>query len=75
MNKAKQVFGLTKSTAYVEGEAIHFSMTETGTFATLPSDKLDYTAWDALTDEEKTALYQDARAASGWQYGKQGVQS
>lgn len=67
-------FGLTIDTSTpdgVDGKTLKFEMTETGTFAAINADMLDYSAWDALSDEEKAALCNDARAASGWSYGKQ----
>ena len=70
-----RTFGLTMTTGNVEGEVKRFAMTDTGTFASLPTD-LDMTAWDQETDEEKAAIYADVRTGgfAGWtQYApKQG---
>ena len=61
MSNKKQVFGLTISTDYVTGEARHFAMTDTGTFAALSPDAIDMSAWDALSDDERAALCSDVR--------------
>lgn len=70
-----KVFGLTKTTGNVEGEAIRYEMTETGTFKAVSTD-LDYSAWEALTDDERTALCSDVRSGgfAGF-FRKEGAQS
>jgi hypothetical protein len=59
--QSAQVFGLTKSTGNVEGEAIRYAMTDTGTFAALSPDALEYSAWEELSDDEKQAVCADVR--------------
>jgi hypothetical protein len=62
MSNKNQVFGLTKTTGDVQGEAIRYSMTDTGTFAALSPDMLDFSAWDALSDDQQQALRDDVRS-------------
>jgi hypothetical protein len=61
MQQTRQVFGLTTTVGYVDGQAIHFAMTDTGTFAALSNDAIDMSAWDALNDDERAALCDDVR--------------
>jgi len=56
-----RTFGLT--TGNVEGEVKHYAMTDTGTFASLPTE-IDMTAWDEMTDEEKAAICAETRSTS-----------
>ena len=63
MNTDK-TFGLTidtSSPAGVDGRAIRFQMTETGTFQAIDADSLDYSAWEALTPDEMEALKENVR--------------
>lgn len=60
----KQIFGLTIDTSTpegVDGKAIRYAMTDTGTFAALSPDTLDFSAWEELSDDEKQAVCADVR--------------
>lgn len=64
---SKQTFGLTITEGPVQGKAIHYAITETGTFEALSTD-LDYSAWEALTEEDIAVITAETRATSfkGW---------
>jgi hypothetical protein len=75
MQKTK-TFSMTITTGNVQGEALRVQMNADGPFSPAAPDSSDFTAWDALSDDEKQALYDDVRQGGlGWSYGKGGASS
>jgi hypothetical protein len=71
----KNQFGLTTTTSRgngeTDGKAIRFQMNADGTLSPADGERLDFAAWDALSDDQAQALYDDVRQGGlGWSYGK-----